>query len=200
MPSSQVMLKTAVLVIDAQPEWYGPNTDTFKYFPDFEKRLTSQLQHFRSNGTPIIHIRAKYPTSPAAESEWTKWYKEFRILNPGKPLGLSGNPLPCAKELEGEPVFVKPTFDAFLGTGLNEYLQKEGFGDLILMGLITSVCVQMTANEAFMRGYRVSVVSDACADRSKDRHEAAKLLYGGYVWHELELVNPPESPGTCSMV
>ena len=182
-----IMSKTALLVIDVQPEWYGPGTDTYKHFPKFPERLTSLLASCRAMGTPIIHIRAKYETKTV--SEYTLWHREFCRLNPGKPLDLSGDPLPCAKELEdgSEPVFIKPTFNAFLGTGLHQYLQEERIGKLILAGLITSVCVQMTANEAFMRGYEVSVVSEACADRSIERHEGAKSLYAGYVWHDLPL-------------
>ncbi|KAL5249414.1 hypothetical protein ACHWQZ_G018312 [Mnemiopsis leidyi] len=181
------MSKTGLLLIDVQPEWYGPNTDTAKHFPNFLDRLTSLLSRCRTKGFHIIHIRAKYDTSPEARSEYTGWHQEFRRLNPGKPLDLTGVPATGAEELEDEPVFIKPTFNGFLGTGLHEYLQKKGIDKLILAGLITSVCVQMTANEAFMRGYEVSVVSEACADRSMERHEAAKLLYGGYIWHDLSI-------------
>lgn len=181
------MSKTGLLLIDVQPEWYGPNTDTAKHFPNFLDRLTSLLSRCRTKGFHIIHIRAKYDTSPEARSEYTGWHQEFRRLNPGKPLDLTGVPATGAEELEDEPVFIKATFNGFLGTGLHEYLQKKGIEKLILAGLITSVCVQMTANEAFMRGYEVSVVSEACADRSMERHEAAKLLYGGYIWHDLSI-------------
>ncbi|XP_063689930.1 triuret hydrolase TrtA-like isoform X2 [Bolinopsis microptera] len=183
------MPSTALLVIDVQPEWYGPTTDTYKHFPNFAERLTSLLARCRAKGTHIIHIRAKYDTSPEVESDYTRWHQQFRRFNPEKPLDLSGDPTPWARELDdgSESVFNKPTFNAFLGTELHGYLQERGINKLILAGLITSVCVQMTANEAFMRGYEVNVVSEACADRSRDRHEAAKLLYSGYVWNDIPL-------------
>ena len=77
---------------------------------------------------------------------------------------------------------MKPTFDGFLGTDLHEYLQSRGIKRLLLAGLLTSVCVQATACSAFVRGYRLELVEDCCGDRSMERHQAALLLYGNYMY------------------
>ena len=70
----------------------------------------------------------------------------FRELNPGKPSIIDGHKSvePFARELKGEKVFLKPTWDAFNGTGLHEHLCQQNVGRILVAGLITSVCVQHT--------------------------------------------------------
>ncbi|GAA4840196.1 isochorismatase family protein [Kitasatospora terrestris] len=68
--------------------------------------------------------------------------------------------------LDGEPVVVKQTPDAFHATSLEETLKDLGAGpELVLAGFMTHMCVQFTAQGAFVRGYRPTVVADATATR-----------------------------------
>ena len=64
------------------------------------------------------------------------------------------HPLDCAEDQEHEQVFIKNTFDGFLGTGLHEFLQSQNVKTLIVMGLITRACVLNTVMSAFNNGYR----------------------------------------------
>jgi hypothetical protein len=57
----------------------------------------------------------------------------------------------------------------------------------LVCGLITSVCVQHSAFGIFEAGFRTILVTDACADRGKPRHDAALALYGDYMY-ELQTV------------
>ena len=78
--------------------------------------------------------------------EFWRRLPNFRELNPGKPSVIDGNKSvePFAREREGEKVFLKPTWDAFNGTGLHEHLCQQNVGRILVAGLITSVCVQHT--------------------------------------------------------
>ena len=62
------------------------------------------------------------------------------------------------------------------------YLKKKKIDTVVLCGLITSVCVQHSAYGMFENGFNVIVVEDACADRGRDRHNAAMLLYSDYLY------------------
>ncbi|MFI6299742.1 cysteine hydrolase family protein [Nonomuraea sp. NPDC050790] len=74
------------------------------------------------------------------------------------------NPLVAPRD--GEPVVVKTFPDAFHETSLQEVLTGLGAGpDLVLAGFMTHMCVAFTAQGAFNRGYRPTVVADACATR-----------------------------------
>lgn len=68
------------------------------------------------------------------------------------------------------------------GTGLLETLKHDGIDTVLVCGLITSVCVQHSAFGVFEAGYRTILVTDACADRGRARHEAALALYGDYMY------------------
>ncbi|QGV82267.1 cysteine hydrolase family protein [Streptomyces ficellus] len=66
---------------------------------------------------------------------------------------------------EGEPVVVKTVPDAFAGTDLAAHLDAAGHQDVVIAGFMTHMCVAATAASAFLRGYRPTVVADACATR-----------------------------------
>ncbi|CRH93421.1 nicotinamidase/pyrazinamidase [Chlamydia trachomatis] len=54
--------------------------------------------------------------------------------------------------------FDKHYNSAFKGTGLHAYLQQEGVGRLILIGMSTNYCIDATVKVAFELGYEVAVV------------------------------------------
>lgn len=67
--------------------------------------------------------------------------------------------------VEGEPVLVKTTPNAFYDTDLGEQVDAAGNKDVIIVGFMTHMCVAFTAAGAFLRGNRPTVVADACATR-----------------------------------
>ncbi|MCT2400453.1 cysteine hydrolase family protein [Novosphingobium mangrovi (ex Huang et al. 2023)] len=58
---------------------------------------------------------------------------------------------------------------------LAKVLELHGIEMLVLVGTLTNVCIESTAREANMRGYKVIVVSDACATVTDEEHNAALL-------------------------
>ncbi|MDX3342786.1 cysteine hydrolase family protein [Streptomyces sp. ID03-2B] len=71
---------------------------------------------------------------------------------------------PAVAPADGETVVVKQVPNAFHGTDLGEHV-PEG-QDVIIAGWMTHMCVAFTAQGAFLRGNRPTVVADACATRS----------------------------------
>ncbi|WP_097869691.1 isochorismatase family protein [Streptomyces sp. rh34] len=71
---------------------------------------------------------------------------------------------PALTPADGEAVVVKQAPDSFHGTDLGEHV-PEG-QDVIIAGWMTHMCVAFTAQGAFLRGNRPTVVADACATRS----------------------------------
>ena len=64
----------------------------------------------------------------------------------------------------------KTGFNAFLGTGLEDHLKKHGVSEVVLTGVVTSVCIDSTARAASERGYAVTILSDASGGRSEMEH------------------------------
>lgn len=70
----------------------------------------------------------------------------------------------------GEPVVVKRRVSAFSGSDLDMLLRAAGAGTLVLGGIATSGVVLSTLRQAADLDYRLTVLSDACADRDPEVH------------------------------
>jgi nicotinamidase-related amidase len=68
---------------------------------------------------------------------------------------------------------LKPMHSAFYQTPLELLLREVGATSLVIAGLATNSCVLCTAHDANMRNFRVTVVSDCCAARSRKEHDEA---------------------------
>ena len=106
--------KTALLVIDIQPEWYS-GSHVAKLFPDLGQNVASLLRTCRASGVEVVHIRAHYNDSNKIGlpgGDWGSWLKNFRQLNPEKASIVDGTTVvePFAKEEGNERLFMKPTW------------------------------------------------------------------------------------------
>ncbi|GLY39265.1 isochorismatase [Amycolatopsis sp. NBRC 101858] len=72
---------------------------------------------------------------------------------------------PAVAPADGEAVVVKKVPNAFVGTELGERVDAAGYEDVVVAGFMTNMCVTFTAEGAFLRGNRPTVVADACATR-----------------------------------
>ncbi|XP_059656469.1 nicotinamidase 2-like [Cornus florida] len=80
---------------------------------------------------------------------------------------------------DGE-VMEKNTYSAFRGTRLEERLREMGIEEVIVSGVMTNLCCETTAREAFVRGFRVFFSTDATATSLPELHEATlkNMAYG----------------------
>lgn len=170
---------SAVLVIDVQPEWWTPKAA--QLFPTFPDSIQFLCHTCRTQGIPLIHIRARYDHSEDGHPH-NRWLNQFVELNPEKPTRMKGQATSFARARPGEMIIYKPAFDSFIGTSLEATLKKLHVHTIYIAGMLTSVCVHHTAHGAFVRGYKVHVLKDCCADRTRQRHNASLRLYGNYMY------------------
>ncbi|WP_320778679.1 cysteine hydrolase family protein [Streptomyces sp. CRN 30] len=123
------------------------------------------LERARRAGTPVIHVIHDGGT--------------------GSPYDLDaevGRPHPLVAPADGEPVVVKRAPDSFHGTELGRLVDEAGRSDLVVAGFMTHMCVAFTAQGAFLRGNRPTVVAEACATRplaAGDTELTARQLHLG---------------------
>lgn len=74
----------------------------------------------------------------------------------------------------------KNTYSGFRGTQLEERLKDMGVEEVIVTGVMTNLCCETTAREAFVRGFRVFFSTDATATSSEELHQATlmNMAYG----------------------
>jgi nicotinamidase-related amidase len=154
----------ALVLIDVQKDFWSD--DMSQKLPDYEENVSRLLDVCREESIDIVHVRARFLR------DRSDWMVKYQLLD--RMPCIEGTPgvevLPCAAAEPGEFVIYKQSFDGFLKPALQAYLEKHGKRYLLIAGLISSVCVLMTAASAAQRGYLVSVVEDCCADKS-EAHE-----------------------------
>jgi isochorismate hydrolase len=82
-----------------------------------------------------------------------------------------------------DTVLPKKRYSAFFETDLDTTLQSRGIQDLIISGVMTNLCCETTARDAFMRDYRVFFLIDGTATGKADLHLATlKTLGFGFTY------------------
>jgi nicotinamidase-related amidase len=77
----------------------------------------------------------------------------------------------------------KKRYSAFFGTDLDKVLRSRGIRDLIISGVMTNLCCETTARDAFMKDYRVFFLIDGTATRRSELHLATlKNLGFGFAY------------------
>ena len=90
------------------------------------------------------------------------------FMKPGTP-GIEINAAVAPED--GELVIQKEAPNSFLGTSLKSELDSRGIDELVVCGMMTSMCVDASVRAAADLGYKVTLVHDACA--------APDLEFGG---------------------
>ncbi len=65
----------------------------------------------------------------------------------------------------------KVGFNAFSNTELDRVLRERGIRNVLVGGMVTSLCIDSTGRAAYERGYSVTILSDCCSARTKPEQE-----------------------------
>ncbi|WP_078379319.1 cysteine hydrolase family protein [Sutcliffiella halmapala] len=137
------MKKAALLIIDVQKAMFNEENPVFN-----GEKLIMNLQQLvmsaRKENIPIFYIQHNEPIGEELEPGSEAWE-----VHPGVFPTLT------------DKFIQKTTPDSFLKTDLNEELQKQNIGHLILAGIQSDLCVDTTCRKAFSLGYDVTLVTDA---------------------------------------
>jgi len=88
--------------------------------------------------------------------------------------------IPELKVTERDHIIPKSTYSAFHGTALEDKLRNAKITDLVIGGVMTNLCCETTARDAFVRDFRVFFLVDGTSTVSEDFHLATlkNLGYG----------------------
>jgi len=79
-----------------------------------------------------------------------------------------------------EIVIPKTSSSVFISTNIHYVLGNLGVKHLIVCGVLTDQCVDSAVRDASDLGYLVTLVTDACATESEERHRSSITNNGGY--------------------
>ena len=77
-------------------------------------------------------------------------------------------------------VLPKSSSSVFISTNLHYLLGNLGVEYLIIVGFVTDQCISSAVRDACDLGYLVTLVTDACATYSQERHDTSIVHIRGY--------------------
>jgi nicotinamidase-related amidase len=129
------------------------------------KKISALKARARRAGIPVIYVNDNFG----------RWRSDFRQqVDHCLQADCIGRPLAELLKPDEEDYFVlKPMHSGFYSTSLEVLLEKLDVKRLILTGFATDLCVLYTANDAYMRDYRLVVPRDCVAAESLKKSRTA---------------------------
>jgi len=163
--------KAALLVIDMQRFFLDPASPTYTCGgPAILPALKRLIGAFREAGRPVIYTRHVHHPD-GLDAGIMKWWW------PG--MCLEGSPEsevhPDIAPLPHEKVISKHRYSAFYNTDLETVLRCLRIEDLVVSGIMTNMCCESTARDAYYRDYKVFFLADATGSINEEMHVASLL-------------------------
>ena len=157
---------TALLVIDMQR--YFTEKGGHAYLPateDIMPRLQRLIAGFRKHGAPVVFTRHSHKKGEEGVlGIW--WHDTIRE-------GSEGSEIDPRLDVGSCPVIRKTRYSAFFGTGLERILWTSGVRTVVISGVMTHLCCDTTARDAFVRDFQVVFLMDATATSDEELHVSA---------------------------
>lgn len=174
----------ALVIIDMQNDFIASDGLIAKEGLDVSEaqklaaRLPTLIATARQAGVFVVFVRNVYSTErnlylsdawlEQAARKRRGGYTTLPVCAPGS---TGGDFYGEVRPQPGDPVVTKHRFAAFYNTDLDTILRANGIRTVVLTGVVTNVCVETTAREAFIRDYYVVLVDDGTAAYRREDHE-----------------------------
>ncbi|CAH9112961.1 unnamed protein product [Cuscuta epithymum] len=161
--------KSAVLLV----------VDMQNYFHSMAKPILPEIKATidlcRGASVPVIFTRHRHQSQEDYGMLYEWW--DGNLIMDGT---VEAELIPDLGRVDSDLVVEKCTYSAFRGTNLEDTLAEMGAKEVIVTGVMTNLCCETTAREAFVRGFRVFFSTDATATSSAELHHATlmNMSYG----------------------
>ncbi|KPL18013.1 MAG: hypothetical protein AMJ92_10070 [candidate division Zixibacteria bacterium SM23_81] len=163
--------KAALLIIDMQDFFLDPGSPTFTcgglaIIPMLKRLLAA----FRKAGRPVIFTQhVHHPQKlDAGIMEW--WWKGMCLEG-----NMESRIHKDVAPLQNEKVVSKHRYSAFYDTDLETVLRCLKVEDLVISGIMTNLCCESTARDAYYRDYRIFIPADGTGSVDEQMHLASLL-------------------------
>jgi nicotinamidase-related amidase len=157
---------TALLVLDMQTAILSNITNAGVFVSNVAKAIA----HARENKIPVIFVvvgfRAGTPEINMNNKGFAAAKERFGNASMEEFIKID----PALAPLADEIIVTKRRVSAFTGSDLEVILRAKSIHHIILAGISTSGVVLSTTREAADKDYRITVLSDACADPDEEVH------------------------------
>jgi nicotinamidase-related amidase len=171
--------KSALLVVDMQRFFLDPLSPTFTcgglaVIPQVQRLIGA----FRAAGRPVIFTRHVHHPGRLDAGIMGWWWGGMCFEGtPDSEIHPDLAPLPQEKQI------LKHRYSAFYNTDLETVLRCLDIEDLVISGIMTNMCCESTARDAYYRDYRVFFPADATGSIIEEMHVASLLNVAfGFAW------------------
>ncbi len=156
----------ALLLIDVINDFDFDEADQLlRYALPMARQLAALKARAKREAIPVIYVNDNFG----------RWRSDFKA-QVEHCLGneVRGKPVVELLRPEEDDYFVlKPKHSGFFSTSLDILLEYLEVDSLVLTGLATNICVLFTANDAYMRDFRLVVPRDCAAANTEEDHDYA---------------------------
>ena len=183
---------TALLFVDVQnysAEGGGEYADLAP--AEVERRYGHFLREMRERAVPNMRrlqldcrkagIEVMYTVIQSLTKDGREMGLDYKISGLFCPAGSrDGQVIDAIAPVGDEMVIPKTSSSVFISTNIHYLLGNLGVKHLIVCGVLTDQCVDSTVRDACDLGYLVTLVTDACATQSEERHRSSIANNSGY--------------------
>jgi nicotinamidase-related amidase len=144
-------------------------------FPGADQLAVPALEAARATAALKRRLHADGVVAIYANDNYGVWQSDFHSLV-STCLGLEGEAGDIARLLYPQAddlTILKPRHSAFYASPLELLLTEMETRELVICGLATDMCVQLTAADAFLREFKVWVPSDCTAAETQQAKDTA---------------------------
>jgi ureidoacrylate peracid hydrolase len=191
-PRKVALITIDMQYLDAHPDgWMGrlaasqgkPNylDERWEAIGEITPNIRRLQDAFREAGQEVMHVRVAYRTADGRdggtaympEPDVQPVLRDERDYELLAEVGVEGD----------EMVFSKTSASVFNSTAIDTVLRKMEITHLVVTGIVTDGCVELSARDASDRGYRVTLVGDGCAATTRKAHEDAiqRMTDGSFI-------------------
>jgi isochorismate hydrolase len=159
--------KSLLLVVDMQNYFIEDEAHAFIPVGRFILAQTQKLiSHYYEKELPVVFTRYCVEEDDQ-EDIMHRWWDGVLLCD--DPISSIREELDTSQGT----VICKPGYSSFFKTNLGEILKKKRVTQIVITGVMTHLCCETTAREAFQRGYEVYFVVDATGTYDEKIHTAS---------------------------
>ncbi len=158
--------KSALLVMDMQ----SAILLNLQHAAPVIAKVAQAISHAREDKIPIIYVVVGFRSGLPEISTNNKGFTASKARLKGASMDDWMKIHPDVAPREGEIIVTKRRVSAFTGSDLEVVLRALDIRHLVLTGVATSGVVLSTTREAADKDYRITVLTDCCADADEEVH------------------------------
>jgi nicotinamidase-related amidase len=158
--------EVALLLIDVINDLeFEEGEELFKNVLPAAKNIARLKERAHHAGVPVIYVNDNFG----------RWRSDFkRIVTHCLEENVRGRPIAELLMPDDDDYFVlKPKHSGFFSTSLDLVLEYLGANTLVITGIAGNNCVLFTANDAYMRDYKLIIPADCTASIKQEDNDNA---------------------------